>query len=534
MTTSVVVVPTQRSVAAPTLPTPLPDPRRRVVRPTRSTWVHAGVGVLVAGALMALARGALGDDSYISLDYARTLLEHGQWGLVPGRTANTATSPLNVWLLAGALGVTGTVTGAVGLVLALAFAVIGGGTARLARLVSPGPVLPLAAMALLATSPLLVSTIGLETYLGVAAVVAVATAAASGRPALAGVLCGVAMLVRPDYAIPALVVLVLLWRPVDLRARVRGLLLAGGVAAVVALPWHLWAWFELGGFVPDTFSFKTNPAAGHLPSMIAEFDNLYWSRTPVAVVVVGITVVAAWALALAVVASRLRRLGRARPRPAGPGGLSAGRLVVAFAGSGTAHVVALMVINAYPQAWYFGPLVAGSALAVAVALAARPARSRALAAGGLAVYCAGALVVAGQGGVPWTAADMNSNFTDPAAYLRVGHELPGLVGDVSVAPPGEVGAITWGCRCDMVDQFSARAYARPLLDHRYDLGGHLSRVVLRLNWHHRPDVASPQPAYRLRYVRGDDPTPADVRHTWWVTSPQTGPPFRIVLVPTSP
>jgi hypothetical protein len=126
---------------------------------------------------------------------------------------------------------------------------------------------------------------------------------------------------------------------------------------------------------------------------------------------------------------------------------------------------------------------------------------------------------------------MNSNFTDPAAYLRIGHDLPGLVGDVSVAPPGEIGAITWGCRCDMVDQFSARADARPLLDHRYDVGGHLSRAVLRLNWRHRPDAAAPDPAFRLRYVRGDDPTPTGVLHTWWVTSPQTGLPFRIVLVP---
>jgi hypothetical protein len=83
----------------------------------------------------------------------------------------------------------------------------------------------------------------------------------------------------------------------------------------------------------------------------------------------------------------------------------------------------------------------------------------------------------------------------------------------------------------MVDQFSARADARPLLDHRYDVGGHLSRAVLRLNWRHRPDAAAPDPAFRLRYVRGDDPTPTGVLHTWWVTSPQTGLPFRIVLVP---
>lgn len=490
---------------------------------------------MVGVSLTALTVRGLGDDSYISLDYARTLLEHGQWGLVPGRTTNTATSPLNVWLLAAGLGLTGTVTGAVGLVLGVSFAVIGAGAHRLALAVRAGPMLPLAVWGLLATSPLLTSTVGLETYLGVAVVVGVAVAVVDGRPGVAGLLCGLAVLVRPDEGIPALVVAASLW-PTS-GAGARGLVRAAAAGAVVVLPWHLWAWYELGGFVPDTFAFKTNPAAGHLPAMIGDFDGLYWSRTPVAVVVVGFVVVAGVVAAGAVLVCRLSRglggrgaasrLGDAADR------VSPGRLVAAFAASGIVHAAALMAINAYPQAWYYGPLTAGCALAVAVALAARSRgrRRRVLAAAVLAAYCTVAVVVAGEGGVPWTAADMNSNFTDAAAYLGIGHDLPALVGDAPVAPPGEIGAIAWGCRCDLVDQFSSRSAARPLLDRRYELGGYLSRAVLAVNWRHRPDVASPAPTYRLRYVGQDDPTPPDVLRTWWVTSPQTGARFRVVLLP---
>ena len=63
-------------------------------------------------------------------------------------------------------------------------------------------------------SPLLVSTIGLETYLGVTALVGVARYAVAGRPLATGVLCGLAVLTRPDLAVPAgvLVLGLVAWR----------------------------------------------------------------------------------------------------------------------------------------------------------------------------------------------------------------------------------------------------------------------------------------------------------------------------------
>src|SRR3954453_23685426 len=57
--------------------------------------------VLVLMALLAaivfwFMHQAMVDDAYITLAYIRELAFHGNWGMLPGRVANTATSPLNI------------------------------------------------------------------------------------------------------------------------------------------------------------------------------------------------------------------------------------------------------------------------------------------------------------------------------------------------------------------------------------------------------------------------------------------------------
>lgn len=86
----------------------------------------AALGAL-GGALVFLgAHRALIDDAYITLDYARTLARHGQWALEPGHQANTATSPLNVLVLAGLIVLSGAPVWSVGVLLVATLAVTGG------------------------------------------------------------------------------------------------------------------------------------------------------------------------------------------------------------------------------------------------------------------------------------------------------------------------------------------------------------------------------------------------------------------------
>ena len=63
--------------------------------------VMAIVAALAGAVMFGLARHAMLDDGMITLSYARTLAEHGQWGMVDGLTSNSATSVLNVLLSTG-------------------------------------------------------------------------------------------------------------------------------------------------------------------------------------------------------------------------------------------------------------------------------------------------------------------------------------------------------------------------------------------------------------------------------------------------
>ena len=81
----------------------------------------AALGGLGAALVFLVAHQALIDDAYITLDYARSLAQHGQWALVPGHPANTATSPLNVLLLAGLIVLSGHPVVSVGILLIEAY-----------------------------------------------------------------------------------------------------------------------------------------------------------------------------------------------------------------------------------------------------------------------------------------------------------------------------------------------------------------------------------------------------------------------------
>lgn len=74
-------------------------------------------GALAGGLLFLIAHRGISDDGYITVDYARNLAFHGHWGVIPSLTANTATSPLTVGLLAAITAVVRGPVLAVGLLL---------------------------------------------------------------------------------------------------------------------------------------------------------------------------------------------------------------------------------------------------------------------------------------------------------------------------------------------------------------------------------------------------------------------------------
>jgi hypothetical protein len=456
----------------------------------RPHWWAAGFGALAGAAVFATARHGLSDDSFITLDYARTLAEHGQWGMVPGLTSNTATSPLNVWLLAVGIIATGRPVLAVGALLIATLAAAGWWGARLGETLDLSRGLPFVLVGLLATSPLLISNVGLETYLGAALLVAVAHYTVAGRPVVTGALCGLAVLCRPDLAVPVGVLVV-------------GLLPArrwpstAGVAVLVAAPWHLWSWFALGGFVPDTLWFKSGENSWEGHTLLSE-AVLYWRLFPAATALVLATVV------LGVAGAAVGRQ----------------RVAVVAAAAGLAHFAAVSALDTPPYAWYFAPLVASCALAAAVTAAdARPA-----------VVATVGLTVAGVGFLAqtsWDQGPITYNWGTAAEYAAVGRDVAAITRGELVATAMEIGTVVYFCDgCQLHEPFTDPALGQATIDHRYAQAGRLTRWLMDVNFTHRRPPVEPRPAWTLT---ADGSVAASPGAQVWPLTSSAHPPTNVVL-----
>ncbi|MEK6443533.1 hypothetical protein [Pseudonocardia sp. T1-2H] len=283
---------------------PTTDPRFLASEspPARGGLVVAAFGGLLGLALFLLARRALIDDAYITLDYARSLAFHGQWALEPGHQANTATSPLNVLLLAGFSLVTRDPVIAAGVLLVVALGVLGWALSSIGRVHGRPLLLPALGVAAVAVCPLLASTVGMETYLAVALIACLARAAVCRRPVEAGAVVGLLVLTRPDLVAFGLAALLV-------PALFRRALVVVGVAAAVALPWFVTSWLVLGSALPDTVLLKVGDHWG--PWNFGNGLLLYHDTYPAAVL---LSVLAAGAGVLAAVVTVLVRLVRRRGR----------------------------------------------------------------------------------------------------------------------------------------------------------------------------------------------------------------------------
>lgn len=461
-----------------------PAPGWRSPSPRAGAALAAVLGALAGSVLFYAAHRGLPDDAYISMSYARTLVETGHWGLTPFRDANAATSPLNVWLLAAGIVVTGRPVVAVGLVLMASTAAIAVWSSSLAALFGLRRwVLPTVLLGLLLTSPFFTSTVGMEAFLGAALVLGVLRYAAAGRAGIAGVLTGFAALGRPDLVVPAVVVLAVLF---GARRAWGPLAKAIGIGVVVALPWHVFAWFALGGFLPDTFAIKTAGGAFADGETFANAPPRMLARWPVPITLVGLTMLIGLVVfAVAVVACV--RGSRA------PGD----RVVVAAGGAAVVHWAAYALIGVPSYYWYFCPAIAMLAVCTAVGVARLAERGWSAALATVAVLVGVTAGVQLTAGVPWSQPVFYANWATAAEYVAIGQEVGRMVPPgQSVAAPGEIGGLAFGCRCDIVDAFSDHAWALTLAKAREEKAGPVMRTVLQANRAH----IDPGPARQTDHV----------------------------------
>ena len=470
---------------------------------------------LLAGGLFWLVRGALIDDAYITLSYARNLATHLHWGLIPTEPANSATSPLNVLLLGGATALLW-VSGGVHPVWGLGMVFVGTAVAmawwwsRIAVALRLPLLVPLLGLSLVLLNPFVLSATGLEVLLIPAVLVGMLAAAVRGQAVLFGLLSGLAVLTRLDLAV--FVLPLALASPGGRQSWAR----SAGAGIAVSLPWFAWSWWSFGSAIPDTFAIKT------LQRSFGEWTfanglGLYFQRDALATTVtvapalLGLAALIVWA------APMLGRRHPARPDLAPAAALGVG---------GIGYYALYTLLGVPPYQWYYVPTFAALTTAACVLIGAglREGRGlrRAAALPGIALLAclAGANLVADlRGEVPWRVPVIFGNWATPDDYARVGRELGERVGSETVIAPPEIGTLAYFCRCSIVDPFADRGRVVPLIEERIAEAGSLTGLLLKANYLRLDHDQEPRPArYELIWEAGPATQPGD----WQTWSPATG------------
>lgn len=462
-------------------------PERARVRGTPSRHVLVGAVLpTVAGlgglAAFLLTREGLVDDAYITLSYARNVAFGLHWGLIPDEISNTATSPLNVLLLAAITAVVRDAVLATGVLLVASSAITAVWLSSLARELGLSRALPVVGVGLLLVNPLMLSTVGLEPYLSAALIAGVLRYGAARRRGACGVLAGLAVLARPDLLIVVLVAV-----PVLLGYR---LLRAAAAAVAVTLPWYVFSWFALGSALPDTLVMKAGVKwSGELDFWAG--PRLYLSSAPRAASLAAIPVAVGAVVLVGLLAVRLVRRWARWQRVAAAAGLG-----------GAAHVGVFGLLHTAPYHWYYAPVIVGATYCAAIATSRTP-HALALIGLGAAGALAAVSVIDDVGpGVPWVRAPISTNWATAAQYHRIAVDLRRIVGAATVEGPGEIGTLAYYCECSILDPFSDRGLIIETIE-----DASRDSPLLQLDYQHLDHAQQPRAAAaHLRFQRKQLPS----------------------------
>jgi hypothetical protein len=441
-----------------------------------------------------VAHRALIDDAYITVDYARSLAQHGQWALEPGHPANTATSPLNVLLLAGLIVLSGAPVVSVGILLIASLATTGIALSAICARLGRSQWLAAIAVSLLVVNPLLISTIGLETYLGIALVATLGAAVVARRPVATGVVCGLLVLTRPDLAAFALAALIAVIASSPIRTRARRVAQVMGVAGVVVLPWFAASWWWLGSAVPDTLLFKTSEVWGGNSFAVGLWH--YRLAYPLAVALsvlpaaLGLVVLAVWSAV-----GTLRRAG------------SAGVLAVVWGLGALLHLTVYLLLRPPPYHWYYGPAIGSLSMLAVLGMGMCSRRLRWTGSTGGAVLVAATVVfLAVQ---PWTVMPISTNWASAAEYAALAARAPR---GTTVEAFGEVGTVAYFCDCTVVDRLSDRAQVADFLRAKRAVASPVVRTLLDWNYYRFKAGPPIRPVYKFTFA--EDPTGVPATSSW--------------------
>jgi hypothetical protein len=493
---------TTDDLGATTLDAPPPEPARR--RGADLWW--ALPGALVGAVVFYIAHRGLVDDAYITLSYARNVAEHLHWGMIPAEESNTATSPLNVIMLAVATwisAVTGALRPVVGLgILTVALsAAMSVWAAQISRRINVSAAWSLAVLAVVYANPFVNSALGLEVVPIAAFLTGLTAQAVSGRRVGFGILAGLLVLTRPDLGI---VVAVMYLLTPALRRR---FWIAPLTALAVALPWWAFSWYHFGSAIPTTLVIKTlQKSFGD-----ATFGNGLWKMWQAGMALPLLLAIVPAALGLVTVLWLLvAGLPRKLPAERWP--------LVGLGIGGIAEFGAYCLLGVPPYHWYYVSSTVALGVAGVFGLALLLRRGRVVRVGApilaAAVLSVGAAASFAGLGMPWKHPVIFGNWALPEEYMAIGKEVGEIVGDATVKAPPEIGTVAYACDCNVVDVFSDPGITLPSIEKRIREAGPVTKFLLELNFSRLDRTQQARtPEYRLVWTREGAPPGLPAWHT---------------------
>ncbi|MBN1994491.1 MAG: hypothetical protein JW953_17465 [Anaerolineae bacterium] len=435
---------------------------------------------------------AIIDDAFITMRYAKTLLESGTWGFFPNHVSNSATSPLNVILLALTAFVTGSIIDAVKWLTLINFLLIFILLRKISVKSLNTEIFGFVSFASLVFNPLLLSTIGLEGILFTTLFIGSVYFYLEGKWSLLAVATGLLTLTRPEGIL--FFTIFLAFVP-TMKSRFKLALFYLGCLA----PWYIFSWIHLGSLVPDTLFIKTSQMSWGTWT----FSNgllLYCKAYPLE------TTLSFFCLPLAILAfnnspkffsfaGRVAGGGqRVHPPNFSPKEISReidSRMIMAIIGlSGLAHFISYSLLRVPPYHWYYVPEVIGIILLGDLALAdsyrygAQTWKKRllwALVLLYILIAASGMLYLLGRNGFYLKEMPIHTNWATHEQYKKVALWLKEHDSGQTIQARGEIGTLAFYYGCCLLNEFSDREWLKTYTNRR-PIGWDIRATLLKINF----------------------------------------------------
>ncbi|MBV6450272.1 MAG: hypothetical protein MHPDNHAH_00995 [Anaerolineales bacterium] len=423
-----------------------------------------------------LFANALVDDTFITLQYAKTLLHYGTWGFLPGYTTNAITSPLNTFLLSFTTSILGTNINAVILLSALIMTLIVFWSTRISNLLFQTEFFGYAASGALILNPLLISTLGLESILFSALYILTVYLYIMKRWNLLAVVLGLLTITRFDGILFFAVALFFL---PSLRLRLQFTL----IFLCVIAPWHIFSWVFLGSIFPDTLFIKITQGSW------GEWDfynglGLYY-RTYMLATIFSVLFLP---LLLLILNKDVRKM---TPIPF---------LVM----TGLTHYLAYSALHVPPYFWYYAPEITAIVLVGSLSLGKlflldgratwKSKVTQAIVTGFIILQATGIFLILNQGGFFLNEMPIHTNWATHEQFKTIGEQLRRYKNKDVILVDGEVGTIGYYCDCELSSFFSDRKWMNQYVK-RQTSGEGITPFLFRINflfWDDSTTLPSPK------------------------------------------